>query len=65
MFRAPEKLDYQLLEAPFSVDCIAVAALRSPTLKTTKNGLDYSIEDKLLMEKKIETILSLGILTKA
>ena len=42
VFRAPEKENYSLLNKPFEVDCIAVPALRSPVLKKTKNGWDYS-----------------------
>ena len=65
VFRSSEKEDYKFLNEPFSVDCIAVPALRSPKLNKTKNGLDYSMEDKMKMVKKVETIFSLGSLAQA
>ena len=58
VFRASEDRGYELLDAPFQIDVISVAAIKCPKLQ---NG-DMTLYDKNITKNKIRTILNLGII---
>lgn len=54
--------NYNLLQYPHTVSCLAVAAIRNPKLKTLNGDVTYANEaDLMLMQEKIDSIFKVAI----